>query len=523
MRGFPRQRPGVKTLITLLFVPAAAVVVGMGTAGAAATCGRIPSDFNGDGHADVAVGEPFRAVGGNQLAGDMRVMYGAAAGVTTTGNQYFDGASFSGVNLVGPSAKFGAAWASGYFDSDCFADLAIGVTGTNPGRVIVVNGSATGLNASKMVTILGSQLEQQTTGADGFGSALAVGDFNGDGRSDLAIATKDAAEPGHPAIRAGGAGVVYGSATGLTMTGAKWFTQDTGAIPGASENGDRFGSALAAGDFNGDGRADLAVGAPGESFGVAEEGGAVTVIPGSASGLTATGSQFWSQDSAGVPETAEDGDFWGSALAAGDFNKDGRADLAVGDPEESIGSLSAAGSVTVLRGSAAGLTGTGSQLWSQNSAGAPGSSEAEDLFGSWVATGDLNGDGRDDLVAGVEGEAIGSLRAAGGVSVFYGSASGVTSAGAQFWSQDSPGVAGAAESDDMFGQWVGALRIATTARADLVVSIPAEDSSGFINNGGIAVLRGGAAGLTASGNQFFDAAGLLHGAQTGAEFGANLG
>ena len=129
--------------------------------------------------------------------------------------------------------------------------------------------------------------------------------------------------------------------------------------------------------FNHDGADDLAIGAPFERVGGLFAAGAAHVLYGSASGLTGTGSQVWTQDSPGVPDTAESGDHFGDALAAGDFDHDGFADLAVGVDLEEVGDAAGAGGVNVLYGSAGGLTGTGSQFFPQ----VGGAVERNDLSG----------------------------------------------------------------------------------------------------------------------------------------------
>jgi FG-GAP repeat len=220
----------------------------------------------------------------------------------------------------------------------------------------------------------------QSTGATTSRVALRA-DFNGDGAADLAIGA-----PGEN-NSAGAVHVLYGSApTGLTATGSQLWWQDSPGIAGDTEPGDEFGSALTAGDFNGDTQADLAIGAPGEN-GFA---GLVHVLYGSEpAGLTATGSQVWSQNSPGIAGGSEPDDIFGEALAAGDFNGDGAADLAIGAPGEN----DFAGLAHVLYGSAAGLTATGSQAWSQNSPGIADVAEASDVFGETLAAGTLSIDG----------------------------------------------------------------------------------------------------------------------------------
>ncbi len=151
---------------------------------------------------------------------------------------------------------------------------------------------------------------------------------------------------------------------------------------GGAEAGDLFGASLASGDFDGDGFDDLAIGAPGEGIGAKADAGAVNVLYGSASGLTATGDQLWHQSTSGVLGGAEAGDLFGASLASADFDGDGKDDLAIGAPGEGIGAKADAGAVNVLYGSASGLTAAGDQLWHQNVAGVLGGAEPGDLFGS---------------------------------------------------------------------------------------------------------------------------------------------
>jgi FG-GAP repeat len=331
------------------------------------------------------------------------------------------------------------------FNNDGVDDLAVGVpldtvgAAVGAGAVNVLYGSVTGLGGT------GSQLLSQATPGvpgsaetdDGFGSALAAGDFNNDTFADLAVGAPG--ESVGPAVAAGAVSVLYGSASGLTGTGSQQFTQ----VGGAVEAGDQFGSALAVGDFDADAFADLAAGAPSEGAFGTPSAGAVSVLPGSSGGLTTVGGQIFTQ----VGSAAEAGDQFGFAVAAGDFNNDGFADLAAGAPFEDAFSTSDAGAVSVLPGSSAGLTTTGGQIFTQVGSAA----ETGDVFGFEVAAGDFDNDGFADLAAGAPFEDAFSIADAGAVSVLPGSSGGLTTAGGQIFTQDSPGVPGGAEAFDGFG------------------------------------------------------------------------
>ncbi|MGW7262666.1 FG-GAP and VCBS repeat-containing protein [Streptomyces sp. NPDC054842] len=143
-------------------------------------------------------------------------------------------------------------------------------------------------------------------------------------------------------------------------------------------------------DFNGDGYRDLVYGSAYSGISGADgwEGGAVTVVYGSASGPDTAHTQIVHQDSPGVPGAGEEDDTFGESLAGADLDKDGYADLAVGNPTEHVGSYRYRGSVTILWGSRSGLSG-GTNVTPK--------SGAQGHFGRDVATGDFTGDGSPDL------------------------------------------------------------------------------------------------------------------------------
>ncbi|HKQ57181.1 MAG TPA: hypothetical protein VJY35_04870 [Candidatus Eisenbacteria bacterium] len=276
-----------------------------------------------------------------------------------------------------------------------------------------------------------------------------------------------------------------------------------GAESAASlEGGDRTGQALAAGDFNGDGYDDLAIGAPDEVVNGLADAGAVIIVYGSKDGLTHIGSVFRTAGTIG--NTVAAGAHFGHALAAGNFNGDlspaGRPydDLAIGAPFDPVGTTARSGRVYVLHGGSGGIGSATFVTLTQGPAG--GLTELDDDFGYALTVGSFNGDAYDDLAIGGPGEDSD----AGAVFHYYGSNIGLTGAGAGFFKQSDLG--GTNVAGDRFGSALASANLYDSSHGDLAVSAPLRSVAGTPFAGVVYLLRGSAAGLVSTAAHSYSAA-----------------
>ncbi|KAB2966115.1 MAG: VCBS repeat-containing protein, partial [Thermoanaerobaculia bacterium] len=376
-------------------------------------------DFDGDGAGDLATGIAYDdGLQGSPCpdCGLVVVRYGAPGGGLTggeVGTVLYQGLSGS-PDPPEAGDLFGWSLAAGDFDGDGFDDLAVGIPGDRGvggvayGAVQVYYGSAGGLQDTETEFL--DELLPWTEvplpfrlGDDEFGAALDAGDFDGDGFDDLAIGAPRAGilVDANTPVRGGEVFVAHGSGEGLLPLLGYGISQHSPGLFGDPLNEERFGRAVAAGDFDADGDDDLAIGVPNEG-----DNGSLHVILGSPFGLIFADSVFWAPGALGqVPEA---GDRLGYALVAADFDGDGHDDLAIGDPSEDLGAaneIADAGSVSVAYGAPGGFDLSRAVSFTQGQVyGDPGADQSGDQFGWALAAGDFDGDGRADLAVGHPGE-----------------------------------------------------------------------------------------------------------------------
>jgi hypothetical protein len=323
-------------------------------------------------------------------------------------------------------------------------------------------------------------------------------DFNNDGHGDLAVGVPG--EDVNGVADAGAVNVIYGNGTGLDAANNQIWHLDSAGLVGSPGENDSFGSALAAGDFDGDGYSDLAISAPIADVGATGAAGAVWTLYGSASGLSATGSERLHQDNPRVRDVAEVNDLFGNALASGDFDNDGYYDLAIGVPGEDLEvfGLERAGAVQHFYGYVVGLIPLGGlPIFHQETPGIPGVGEDFDHFGAALTVGDFDGDNYDDLGIGVPEENVETIIDAGAFNVIYGGANGLAASGSQIWYQS------VYEPDDRYGTSMAAGDFNNDGFDDLAAGGPGENAGAdneITDAGAVVVAYGSGTGIVAAGS-----------------------
>ncbi|WP_406838128.1 FG-GAP-like repeat-containing protein [Streptomyces sp. AHU1] len=416
-----------------------------------ANTAAVQDDFNGDGYRDLVVGAPYASNGSVEEAGAVVVLYGSASSVSATRRTVITQATAGIPGAPEGGDGFGSAVASADLDRDGYADLVVGtpdedVDGTKSrGSVTVVWGGPHGLQGGASISPPSGFGDGMTY--CGFGMSLAAGDMNGDGAPEVGIGSRcEASSYTGPFTRTGKAATRY----------HEWRANSRGLVMG---------------DVNGDGRAER-FWLPGPSDD--DVRGSVLVDNGPIGDDPMTN---WPTE---LPLAD------GHAGQIGDVNGDGYGDLVTGiaDDESSMNMSGAAhrgGEIQVLYGSARGITADQRpKVLHQDTAGVPGTAENGDRFGQSLSVADIDADGYADVLVGVPGEALGTRETAGSAVLLRGSATGLTTAKAVGYTQDTADVPGTAEAGDQFGASVHLADLDKDGKAETVVGVPTENSDGCL-------------------------------------------
>ncbi len=335
-------------------------------------------DFNNDGYGDYIVST------GN--GGTVYLLFGKASGFTNinlASLTSFQGFQISGGNIY--SGQYGQApiSAGGDINKDGYSDILIGASGSQASYVIWGKGSGfSAISLSSLTTSQGFKVLQQNN-VDYNGWGVSSGDVNGDGYSDFLTTSYNYAD---------GKGIAYvsfGSSSLTSSTTLQLSNSNTFSVYGPS-TAYRV-SILGTTDINGDGYKDVIASSLFKNT--------IYVLYGSASGLMGQSINGASITSAqGFTIIGPSSTSTGYAVSgAGDMNKDGYQELAIGDPKSGI--------VYVIFGKASGYTSinlsslTSAQGFTISDPSYTSSSTLNAGF-SVKTAGDVNGDKYGDLIIG---------------------------------------------------------------------------------------------------------------------------
>lgn len=228
--------------------------------------------FPGD---DLAIGAP-RSGTSDDFQDEGRVLLLS----DVDGNAFVEEYTQSSAGVPGVSEdfdNFGESLAAGDFDGDGIAELAVGSPGEDLEALMITNAGAIAIldfDGDGHQQLLQEDFPfEEPSGIDEFGTALVAGDFDADGADDLAIGVP--LEDLGPVLTAGIVHVVHGAiGAGFDLGSAENWIQTLDP----SEDGDRFGFALATGHFAGHSGSDLAIGVPTETLSGFGDAGGVNLV-----------------------------------------------------------------------------------------------------------------------------------------------------------------------------------------------------------------------------------------------------
>lgn len=406
-------------------------------------------DFNGDGLADIALGAPFADSAEAAGGGRVYVVFGRTSGAVVLSKIAAGEGGFVLDGLAVNDRLGRALVMPGDLNGDGLADLVVGAPFADPdgrdnaGATYVVFGRSGGA-APKLSAVAAGQGGFAIAGAaagDYSGFSLAGGDFNGDGWRDVLLGAYGRNS------NSGGAYVVFGR----TAAGAVDLAAPFGgfSINGA-RGGDYAGESVASlGDVNGDGFAELAIGAAWSDPPAGRDAGRAYVV----FGRTAdTAIDLAEAASATLAGTRDGEGIGGLVLGVGDLNGDGRGDLALGSGVEG-----SAGKLYVLFGSAALAGGEAPDLTAvaagQGGFVVDGSGVFDDGGLTAAPVGDLNRDGLADLLIGSPSADPAAGSNAGRAFVVFGKTGGEVVALSAL--ADGSGSGGFAIDGEQAGTWAG--------------------------------------------------------------------
>ncbi|MFH1419050.1 MAG: Ig-like domain-containing protein [Planctomycetota bacterium] len=417
-------------------------------------------DVNGDGYSDVIIGVPYRDDPPQTDCGAAHVFYGSEAGL-----DLFNGWTYVWSDSDGECGYSVAT--AGDVNGDGYADIILGVPGylNDYGATLVFHGSSSGLDASYDTGFFSTITRRLGC------SVSTAGDVNGDGYSDVIVGGELLSQG---EANEGWAGIAFGSAGGIGWVGEPWQVESNQAEA-------RLGSSVGtAGDVNGDGYADIIVGAKQYSDGESYEGGAFVWF-GSADGLGPEGTlenADWSTQSDQASAI-----FGRSVATAGDVNGDGYGDVIVGASFYDNGQDNE-GRAFVYHGNADGLSTTPG--WTSPNGGDSG-------YGLSIASaGDVNADGYSDFIVGAPDHDAGLIDT-GAAYIYHGSETGPP---------DTPSWATLGDQQNgRLGQKVAAGGdVNGDGYSDIAIGAPYCDR-GETNEGIVLVYHGSPTGLDAGGTR----------------------